>query len=210
MSYFLKRISCLFVLFLLFTPIYADSASSELSGLLKDTNSLQAAFDQKVMDSNGKILQSTSGFMRLQRPGKFRWETTFPDKQLLIADGKKIWFYDAGLSQVTTQKQQAENTTSPAMLLSGSSSELIKKFAIEQLPSPTKNKERFKLSPKNKSQLFQSVELIFNNHQLYSMRLFDNLNQKTVITFSKVKENPKFSSDLFKFILPKGVDVVSQ
>lgn len=192
--------------FILFFPAlsFADPASQELVQLLGNLQTLQAQFTQTVMDGRGKAIQKTSGQMSMQRPGKFRWQTFSPGKQLLIADGNKIWFYDEGLEQVTVQKQQAVSQNSPAMLLSGSPEQLSEQFII------SKQGSTFKLVPKNKEGLFRSVQLTFNNQQLVNMKLIDNLGQVTVVQFSQVKSNPALSASLFTFKVPQGVDVVRQ
>jgi hypothetical protein len=40
-----------------------------------------------------------------QRPGKFRFNYTKPFEQLIVADGKTLWLYDADLNQVTQRPQ---------------------------------------------------------------------------------------------------------
>lgn len=192
--------------FFLFFPVisFADSPSQELVQLLGNLQTLQAQFTQTVMDGRGKAIQKSSGQMLMQRPGKFRWQTFLPSKQLLIADGNKIWFYDEGLEQVTVQKQQAVSQNSPAMLLSGSPEQLSQQFLI------SKQGSTFKLVPKNKEGLFRSVQLTFNNQQLVNMKLIDNLGQVTLVQFSQFKSNPSLSMSLFTFKVPQGVDVVQQ
>lgn len=194
------------LLFCLLFPVvtFADPASQELVQLLSSLQTLQAQFTQTVMDGRGKAIQKTSGQMSMQRPGKFRWQTFSPSRQLLIADGNKIWFYDEGLEQVTVQKQQAVSHNSPAMLLSGSPEQLSQQFII------SKQGSTFNLVPKNKEGLFRSVQLTFSNQELANMKLIDNLGQITVVQFSQVKNNPALNASLFTFKVPQGVDVVQQ
>lgn len=183
---------------------FADSAEQELIQILSNLQTLQAQFTQTVFDGHGRSLQQTSGEMMMQRPGKFRWQTFKPSKQLLIADGNRIWFYDTDLQQVTVQKQHAASKNSPAMLLSGSPEKLAQDFLISKQGSD------FKLVPKSKEGLFQSVQLAFNNQTLVSMKLVDNLGQVTRVQFSQVKNNPALSAGTFNFRVPNGVDVVRQ
>jgi outer membrane lipoprotein carrier protein len=194
---------------LLTVPILtrADTAGEQLARLLDSIHSLQAHFVQTVQDANGNRLQETSGQMILERPGKFRWQVQSPAKQLLIADGDKIWFYDIDLAQVTVQKQQASSKDSPAMLLSSSMQSLAQDFSITQLPSPVTGKI-FQLTPKIKSDLFQSIVLSFVKEQLFSMKMVDNFGQTTIIDFNQVKTNSTLNPALFRFSPPKGVDVV--
>lgn len=182
---------------------YASSAPQELAKLLNRLQSLQANFTQTVMNGKGQILQKTSGQMILQRPGRFRWEVMQPSKQLLIADGKHIWFYDIGLQQVMIQKQQAMAANSPAALLSDSPKNLSKHFNIEYLMDV----QGFYLISKDKNALFRVITLIFKQNQLLQMRLSDKLNQQTVIDFSQVKLNPAINAQTFHFTIPKDKNI---
>ena len=47
------------------------------------------------LDESGALKQKkkSSGNLEFKKPGKIRWETQSPDKNLLVSDGKKYWFY---------------------------------------------------------------------------------------------------------------------
>lgn len=196
--------------FILPMQCFAQSDADQLINVLGSINSLQANFDQTVNDANGGVLQSAQGTMSILRPGKFRWEIKAPAQQLLIADGNYIWFYDVDLAQVTKQKQQAAENGSPAMLLSGSVQKLAQDFIITAQNTNNKNALLFKLVPRSKQAMFQQVTLNFTDGKLRSMKLFDNLNQATIVNFSAVKNNPQLNAKLFIFTPPKDVDVVTQ
>jgi outer membrane lipoprotein carrier protein len=181
-------------------------AEDQLSQLLNNLQTFRADFTQTVMNARGQVLQQVSGKMIIQRPGRFRWEVIRPSRQLLIADGQRIWFYDIDLQQITIQKQKSVDADSPAALLSDSPKNLTQQFII----NPLMNVQGFTLFPKNKNALFQSITLIFQKNYLREMRLIDKLDQQTVINFSKIELNPHLSSQTFHFIMPsdKNIEVV--
>lgn len=192
------------LLFLLTSnPVLAED---QLSQLLNNLQTSRANFIQTVMNSRGQILQQLSGKMTIQRPGRFRWEVTQPNRQLLIADGQRIWFYDIDLQQITIQTQKTADTDSPAALLSDSSKNLTQQFVIH----PLMDVQGFTLFPKNKNALFQSITLIFEKDRLQEMRLVDKLDQHTVINFSQVELNPHLPAQTFHFVMPKdkNIDIV--
>lgn len=178
-------------------------AEDQLSHLLNNLHTSRANFTQTVMSAKGQILQQVSGKMTIQRPGHFRWEVMRPNRQLLIADGQRIWFYDIDLQQVTIQKQKTTDTDSPAALLSGSPNNLTQQFVIH----PLMDVQGFTLFPKNKNALFQSITLIFQKNYLREMRLIDKLGQQTVINFSQVELNPSLPAQTFHFIIPKDKNI---
>jgi outer membrane lipoprotein carrier protein len=171
----------------------------KLNQLLSTMQTFRSDFSQTIMNSRGQILQQVSGKMSIQRPGHFRWEVLRPNRQLLIADGQHIWFYDIDLQQITIQKQKNTYSDSPAALLSESPKNLTQLFIIH----PLVDAQGFILFPKNKNALFQSVALIFQKDRLRKMRLTDKLDQQTVINFSQVEINPYLPSKTFHFFMPK-------
>ena len=49
----------------------------------------------------------------------------------------------------------------------------------------------------------------FSPNGLEAMELRDQFGQVTVIKFASVERNPKLSPELFRFVPPKGADVIS-
>src|SRR5690242_18323229 len=88
---------------------------------LDGARSARAAFDQKVYDRNGKLVQESKGSFVFQRPGKFRWVYDKPADQVIVGDGKRVWIYDRQLNQVTVRKLSAALGSTPAALLAGAS-----------------------------------------------------------------------------------------
>ena len=203
---FLNPYKLIFLGLLLLLTANQVLAEDQLSQLLNNLQSSRSNFTQTVMNSKGQILQQLSGRMAIQRPGRFRWEVTQPNRQLLIADGKRIWFYDIDLQQITIQTQKTADSDSPAALLSNSPKNLTQQFVIH----PLMDVQGFTLFPKNKNALFQSITLIFEKNRLREMRLTDKLDQQTVINFSQVELNPQLPSQTFHFIMPtdKNIDIV--
>src|SRR5665811_1750314 len=73
------------VLMLFVAPISAHAGAIEkLKTFIAATHSAQANFTQEVLDQNGKHIQSASGIMQFQRPGKFRWSYQKPYEQLIV------------------------------------------------------------------------------------------------------------------------------
>lgn len=203
---FLNLYKLIFLGLLLLLTSRQVLAKDQLSQLLSNLQTFRANFTQTVMNSRGQILQQLSGKLVIQRPGRFRWEVTQPNRQLLITDGQRTWFYDIDLQQITIQTQKTADTDSPAALLSESPKNLTQQFVIH----PLMDVQGFTLFPKNKNTLFQSITLIFEKNRLREMRLTDKLDQQTVINFSQVELNPPLPAQTFYFIMPKdkNIDIV--
>jgi outer membrane lipoprotein carrier protein len=208
------------VLMLFVAPIAAHaSAIEKLKTFIAATHSAQANFTQEVLDQNGKRIQSASGIMQFQRPGKFRWTYQKPYEQLIVGDGAKFWLYDVDLNQVTVKKLDAALGSSPAALLSGSN-EIERGFTLTENGNKD-NLEWLQATPKgqgskgpgsrDQDSSFEKILMAFNaQSELVVMELNDMFGHKTVLRFSGMQRNPKISEKLFRFTPPKGTDVLSE
>lgn len=200
---------CIFV-FSINNAFASADASQTLADCLKIFNAVSANFTQIIYTPKGNIIQKSKGNMALRRPGLLRWETTTPNQQLIIADGRDIWIYDKDLSQVMRQKQTTSSHT-PALLLSDSVEKFISKFTIRFIQNiHSMQTPAFRLTPKyaSESALFEFIELIFAQKTLRKMILHDHLGQVTEISFSQVDIPVSMSKNLFTFVSPKNVDIL--
>jgi chaperone LolA len=185
------------------------AAAAEVEKYLGGLASWSADFEQNIEDANGQVLRSAAGRLYLQRPGRFRWDYTKPSEQLILADGKRIWFYDKDLAQANVRDMDTSLASTPASLLSGQGS-VSTQFDVTSLP-PGNGLKWFQLVPKHTDTDFRLVRIgIDKNGDLKSMFLADKLNQITQLSFSNSKRNDKFPPDLFTFVPPPGVDVIGQ
>jgi outer membrane lipoprotein carrier protein len=198
----------IFLLVLRAAPGMASPAT-EVDHYLAGLSSWSADFKQTITDGQGKELRSAAGKFYLERPGRFRWDYSEPSEQLILADGKQIWFYDKDLAQANVRDMDGTLSSTPAMLLSGSGS-VSAAFDIKQLPADG-GLRWFQLIPKHSNTDFQLVRIGFDkNGELASMFLADKLDQITQLTFTNPSKNPKFAPDLFAFTPPPGVDVIGR
>jgi outer membrane lipoprotein carrier protein len=184
------------------------SPATEVESYLNGLATWSADFTQTIDDGHGKIMRSAAGKLYLQKPGRFRWDYSQPSEQLILADGKQIWFYDKDLGQANVRDMDASLANTPAVLLSGNSS-VSSQFDVTSLP-PSDGLEWYQLIPKRADSDFQLVRIGFRKGELASMFLADKLNQITQLTFSNSQRNAKFSPGLFSFVPPAGVDVIGR
>lgn len=186
---------------------WSQDVTLRLQEKLNRLRAYQAAFQQKVK-SNGRVIQRSRGTMAIQRPGKFRWYSQTPMKQLIVADGKHLWVFDQELEQVTVKPQKKGLGGTPALFLSGYDDTVSRDFNVSLTE---KNRiQRFELLPKNRGASFQRVVLIYQKERLTGIELKDKLDQVTEVKFYRIKVNPSLSSTLFQFKPPKGTDVIKE
>jgi len=186
----------------------AGSPAADVEKYLNGLASWTADFEQTIDDGHGNVLRSAAGRLYLQKPGKFRWDYSLPSEQLVLADGKQIWFYDKDLAQANVRDMDTSLASTPASLLSGSAS-VSTQFNVTALPASA-GLQWFQLVPKHADTDFQLVRIGFDKGELRSMFLADKLNQITQLTFSNSKRNVVLAPDLFSFVPPPGVDVIGR
>lgn len=195
-----------------------QKATQQLVRLLAGMNTMTASFSQKTMTAvktakqqkslNSNMNQSFTGEMKVERPGKFYWQTQSPAQQTIISSGSTVWVYDPDLKQAIRQKLDAQIANTPALLLSGNTAKIMQTYRVTQ---PDASKMYYVLYPKNKEGVFQSLALSFAaNKAPAQMLLKDNMGQTTHIVFSNVKLNTQLPASIFNFTPPKGTEIIDQ
>lgn len=185
-----------------------NHAQQVLNHFVHDVTTLQARFEQSLLDADNNVIDESAGQVLIQRPGQFRWTYKEPYEQLLVADGMDLWSYDADLAQVIVKPQSEVLASTPALLLGGSEGALDD-FTI--MESFTANGTFWvRLEPKSKDSGFTSLELGFNDEQLTRMMFSDNLGQTTLVALFDIEVNKVIAESEFSFTVPDGVDVIGQ
>ncbi len=183
-----------------------DTGVDRLRSYLASVQGMEAKFRQQVVDSRGQVLEDASGSVAMQRPGRFRWDYQTPFERVIVADGERVWLYEADLDQVTIRKLTSGIGDTPAALLTGKES-VLERFTVEK--SWTEGGlAQVRLIPRSAESDFAGVTLGFQGSELRQLLLDDRLGQQTRIDLSGVRINPTLAPDLFRFQPPPGADVI--
>jgi outer membrane lipoprotein carrier protein len=194
-------------LFLLGAVPVADAATLDrLRAFVRDTQTARAQFTQTVVDKNGRAMKSANGTFELSRPGKFRWIVEKPYKQLLVGDGQRVWVFDEDLNQVIVRKVGDALGGTPAALLSGNQ-DVEHAFTWADLPAAD-GLEWLGATPLNPDAAFTEIRIGFDPKGLAALEIVDAFGQRSLVRFTNVERNPKFPPDLFRYVPPKGADVI--
>jgi outer membrane lipoprotein carrier protein len=198
------RIACCIPLGLVASTAFAQS--SLLDAFARDVRGLEGRFEQRVLDSDGREIEHSSGRVAIAAPRQFRWEYESPFPQLIVADGQQVWIYDPDLEQVTVRQQSDEEQASPlaALIEPGA---LERQFHIDE-GAVADGMQWLRLRPRGDEAVFAEAELGLRDGELLEMHLTDTLGQRTEIGFSDWVRNPAFPPRTFRFVPPAGVEVV--
>jgi outer membrane lipoprotein carrier protein len=188
-------------------------AVEQLNAFVSNVTTARGEFVQRQVKggTNGSPLRvagTSSGDFVFSRPGRFVWRYGKPYEQQLSADGQTLYIYDKDLSQVTERKLDASLCSRPPAILFGSN-ELSKNFALKE--GGTKDGiDWVELTPKAKDTQFERIAIGFRAGELEGMELRDAFGNTTLLTFSHIQKNPQLPANAFRFVPPKGADVIKQ
>lgn len=205
------RIAALAAALLLAAPLPAAAAAGEgpraaLEAFLADLRTFQASFRQTVLDEAFRAVERSEGTIYLARPGRFRWEYRSPDRQIIVGDGKRVWFYDAELEQVTVRPFDEALGSTPALLLV-SDRPLEEAFAIREVETRG-GLAWVELRPRAADAGFLVIRVGLRDGALAAMELVDGFNQLTELRFARVRRNLELDPALFRFTPPPGTDLI--
>lgn len=193
---------------------HADGLDS-LEQFVKTAKTGQADFTQTVTapPKQGQTARSktSSGVFQFARPSRFRFDYRKPFAQTIVADGQTLWLYDTDLNQVTSRKQAAALTSSPAAVIASAADLQALRADFVLAAAPDKDGLEWVLaSPKAKDGLLQSVRVGFQGGELAALEILDSFGQRSLMRFANLRINIPLDGATFQFKPPAGADVIAQ
>ncbi len=193
-------------------PAFVQAAALEqFRSFVANTKSARGEFRQRmVKEEDGKLRTSgeASGSFVFSRPGKFIWTYRKPYEQVLQADGEKLFIHDKDLNQVTVRPLGNAIGSSPAAILFGSN-DLEKNFTLSEAGTRD-GIDWLQAIPKAKDTQFEKIGIGLKEGVPVAMELRDGFGQVSVLSFTKFEKNPSLPGTQFRFVMPKGADVLEQ
>jgi outer membrane lipoprotein carrier protein len=147
------------------------------------------------------------GVVSIKRPGRMRWEYKKPEEKLFVSDGRTFYFYVPADRQVIVSEQDDQRSLA-ARLLSGKGG-LLDEFSASLDPPPEEGVVRLKFVPRQEQ---AEVALAYVDAEptgrIRSILIQDAQGNRTRFRFDDVRENTGLDDRLFRFQVPKGVEVV--
>jgi outer membrane lipoprotein carrier protein len=183
----------------------ADAVDT-LREFAREVKTGRASFTQTVSAPDGARKKMSSGDFEFARPDRFRFVYRKPFEQQIIADGRKVWLYDVDLNQVTVRLMSQALGATPAALLAGVA--MDKDFELNAAPS-IDGVDWVQALPRAKDAAsIQSIRVGFRAKSLAALEIVDAFGQRSLLQFSAVETNPRLADDRFRFVPPKGVDLI--
>ena len=183
-----------------------EAASERLDGWLAANRSFRARFSQSVFDEDGVEISASGGTVAFRRPYRFRWDYDAPTPQIIVSDGRELWWYDIELAQVTVRPADTALEGTPAELLAGPgrAGEHFRVAALE----PVLGVDWFQLVPRGADAAFRALRIGLEGDEVRAIEMDDGFGQTSRIEFFDVEYNPRLPDALFRFVPPPDADVV--
>lgn len=193
-----------FAVLLLLSSSVMAAPKDELSKRLQMSDGFSANFTQQLISPEGEVLTQGAGKVDISRPSLFRWETTSPDENLLVSDGKSLWYYSPFIQQVSIYSQEQAIEQTPFILLTRNRASDWDSYKVSQqgdlftlLPTAVEsNQGTFKLEIDKKG-------------AVKGFSVIEQDGQKSEFKFNNINLS-KPSADYFTFSVPEGVEVDDQ
>ena len=197
------------------TVAEADNAANKsLQLLLGNMKQFRAGFDQTVVDAQQNVVHEAQGTLTMTRPNKLRWETTFPDETLLVADGEAVWNVDTFVEQVTVLSQANAIKDNPIVLLTSTDETTWSKFSISQMNGGSTSDaafQRYQITPNEEGGQIATLTLTFNqDNELTSLNMLDAQQQVSTLVFNNIETRFPVPADTFSVDIPDSFIIDDQ
>lgn len=126
-------------------PLALANPQDNLISRLDKVNAFSADFSQKVTSADGDVISEGSGTLAIERPNLFNWTTAEPDENVLVSDGKTLWYYSPFVEQVTAMWLDQATDQTPFALLTRNNKAEWQQYTV------TQKGDVFTLKPKSQS-----------------------------------------------------------
>jgi outer membrane lipoprotein carrier protein len=136
-----------------------------------------------------------------------RWEYRDPERKTFVSDGKTSYFYVPADRQVI-RRAQSDARDLPAMLLSGHA-DIVATFDVALETGPG-GLQRLRLTPKKPEPEIEHLYVdVDAGDRIRAILVVDAQGNRSQFAFDAIRENVGLDDRLFRFEVPRGVEVIA-
>lgn len=193
-------------------PPSIDELVDKVQKQYEKTNDLEADFFQEAFNKTLQKTQKAQGKLYMKKPGLMHWDYESPEKQIIVLDKKFLWWYTPQNKQVIQQVADQAIDSNLAVTFMGGMGKMQTDFKIDFAAPPQAGKSfELKLVPAkpqvNVSHLLLTVDPV--EYRTQKIVLHDFYGNITTINFKNLKINQGLDENLFQFVPPAGVQIIT-
>ena len=160
----------------------------------------------KAMD----ITDTAKGMIHIKRPGKMRWEYESPETQMIISDGYQLWIFRPDDNQVLIGKAPEFFGDGKGASFLSDVRQMRNNFTITLQEKPDNDNHILKLVPAGKEMDIAEILLsiswtTFDIEEVITLNAYGD---ETKIVLDEITFQKDLDDQLFKFLIPAGVEVL--
>jgi len=188
--------------------VRAINDTFNINDYLSGINTLKAEFKQTIYSSSKEAIDYSEGLIWLKKPEQILWEFQRPNIKKIIVDGESVSIYDANLNQLLIVPYTDQYQSSLASILINNDN--LEVFYEIQTKINDDGFYLITLFQKKDDSLFTKIEISISEMLIQTIKLLDSSGQSISIVLENTEMNISLSDASFKFIPPKGVDIIDQ
>lgn len=186
-----------------------DRIAEKVQKMYESVRDMRAKFVQTVYYRNIDRKEMDTGTVLFKKPDKMKWSYTTPNTQIIVCDGKKIWFYVPADAQVMVGNvSEVFSSNVPTNFLSGMG-KLKDEFKVK-LEKKEGGEALLRLIPIKPLEGIKDVfiKVDVKTGLVLESIIVDNLNNETRIELKDIKINTGIPDSEFVFKIPPGIEVI--
>ncbi|HET9599264.1 MAG TPA: outer membrane lipoprotein carrier protein LolA [Anaeromyxobacteraceae bacterium] len=182
-------------------PRDAAALAQKVQGYYERTKDLEARFVQDYTYAAFGRTQTSSGTLRVKKPGKIRWEYERPARKTVLVSGNRLTQYEPEANQVYVDEHFDLSALSAAVTFLVGKGSLEKEFTLAS-DAPG----RLVLTPrKPDARVTQVVLTVAADGQVTATRVEDAQGNANALRFEDLRRNVGLPDSAFELKLPADV-----
>jgi len=188
-------------------PSPAEALARRIEARHRGVRDLTARFVQTYRSGALGREVVEKGVLSLKPPSRMRWEYRDPEKKTFVSDGKTSYFYVPADRQVI-RRDTADSRDLPAMLLSGHA-DIVGTFDVALEAGPA-GLQRLRLTPRKPEPEIEHLYVdVDGGDRIRAILVLDAQGNRSQFAFEDIRENVGLDDRLFRFEVPRGVEVIA-
>jgi outer membrane lipoprotein carrier protein len=188
-------------------PSPAEALARRIEARHRGVRDLTARFVQTYRSGALGREVVEKGVLSLKPPSRMRWEYRDPEKKTFVSDGKTSFFYVPADRQVI-RRETSDARDLPAMLLSGHA-DIVGTFDVALEAGPA-GLQRLRLTPRKPEPEIERLYVdVDGGDRIRAILVLDAQGNRSQFAFDDIRENVGLDDRLFRFEVPRGVEVIA-
>jgi outer membrane lipoprotein carrier protein len=179
----------------------AAALARKVQAFYERTRDLEASFVQSYTYAAVGRTQTSRGTLKVQKPGKMRWDYLEPDRKTIVVNGTRLVQYEPEVNQAYVDERFDASAMSAAVTFLLGKGDLAKEFELS-----LEGAGRLGLTPRQPDARVEKIVLTVDaGGEVTGTEVIDGSGNVNAIRFSRVRRNAGIGEEAFVLKLPKDV-----